>query len=155
MNKNTIIALVIGLVIGGLAIWLFMFFAQGSSLGTAIGLSKTGGTTIDWSKYIVQLDAKHFTLKNGATGNIYGNTVEIKAPGVGTQARKAMACTCSYDPAKLEGRCDGTCNVTKESENWYSCGGTCTGEACLTGGCDWEEGTILDFKPAGGGGEYR
>lgn len=45
MNKNTIIALVIGLVIGGLAIWLFMFFAQGSSLGTAIGLNKGGSVT--------------------------------------------------------------------------------------------------------------
>lgn len=45
MNKNTIIALVIGLVIGGLVIWLLMFFAQGTSFGTYLGLKiKTGQT---------------------------------------------------------------------------------------------------------------
>lgn len=63
MNKNTIIALVIGLVIGGVAIWLLLSFGVLGS--TMIGGTGTAGTTSPTKMYMTDQGKKSFgDIKN-------------------------------------------------------------------------------------------
>ncbi len=145
MNKNTIIALVIGLVIGGAAIWLFTFFAQGTSLGTAIGLNKTGSAPVDWSKYIAVQDKNNFSVKNGATTKkINQNTLAIITP---EQYEHDVFCACD---TLVEGVpwCEDGCDLSGGH-----CGGTCSGSGCggMSNECFWHHANGEPItKPQGG-----
>lgn len=128
MNKNTIIALVIGLVIGGLAMWLFIFSVQDTGLGTAIGLKKSVTTTVDWNQYVVVPDGNHMTLKNGVTARkIDQTTSEIITP---QQGGTKVKCQCMLSPDQCS---TSGCTV---SPNGEYCDGECAGSECGNT-CNW------------------